>query len=228
MNLLCMNAKRFLTCLLACTGASILLTGYSPEDFSLAKLKNYKKEFKSESIGACSTSDIKTYEDYRMITSVGSAQYQYIHNHCTVDDETGFLIDEDGFIGVALAYNFGAIGSRYYFILDTGITIPVVKVDAKASVHASNGCSADSNGHVLEFVIDSDRAMAYFGGANGLAASGNFNNYECLNGAIADIEKVSDEPIETGIIYTSFIGADLMKSTEEGDRIRMVKGGFRN
>ena len=220
-----MKAKRFLLCLLAGAGASAFLTGYSPEDFSLARLKNYKKEFKSESIGACSTSDIKTYEDYRMITSVGSAQYQYIHNHCTVDEETGFLIDEDGFIGVALAYNFGEIGSRYYFILDTGITIPVVKVDAKAAIHASNGCSADSNGHVLEFVIDSDRAKAYFGGANGLASSGNFNNYEYLNGSIADIEKVSDEPIETGIIYTSFIGSER---SEEGDRVRMVKGGFRS
>ena len=162
-----MKAKRFLTCLLFSAGALTFLTGYSPADFSLARLKNYKKEFKSESIGACSTSSIKTYEDYRLITSVGSAQYQYIHNHCVVDDETGFLIDEDGFIGVALAYSFGEIGSRYYFILDTGITIPVVKVDAKASVHATNGCSADSNGSVLEFVIDADRAAAYFGGANG-------------------------------------------------------------
>ena len=223
-----MKIKRLFTCLLACTGASLLLTGYSPEDFSLARLKNYKKEFKSESIGACSTSDIKTYEDYRMITSVGSAQYQYIHNHCTVDEETGFLVDEDGFIGAALAYSFGEIGSRYYFILDTGITIPVVKVDAKASVHASNGCSADSNGHVLEFVIDTDKAVAYFGGANGLASSGNFNNCEYLHGAIADIEKVSDEPIETGIIYTQSIGSDKMKSSEEGDRVRMVKGGFRS
>lgn len=223
-----MEAKKFLSCLIICAGALTFLTGYSPEDFSLARLKNYKKEFKSESIGACSTSSIKTYEDYRMITSTGSKQYQYIHNHCTVDEETGFLIDEDGFIGVALAYSFGEIGSRYYFVLDTGITIPVVKVDAKASVHASNGCSADSNGHVLEFVIDSDRAMAYFGGANGLASSGNFNNYEYLNGSIADIEKVSDEPIETGIIYTSFIGTDLIKRSEEPDEVHMVIGGFRN
>ena len=223
-----MKAKRFLACLLFSAGALSFLAGYSPADFSLARLKNYKKEFKSESIGACSTSSIKTYEDYRLITSVGSAQYQYIHNHCVVDDETGFLIDEDGFIGVALAYSFGEIGSRYYFILDTGITIPVVKVDAKASIHATNGCSADSNGSVLEFVIDADRAAAYFGGANGLASSGNFNNYEYLNGSIADIERVLDEPIETGIIYRRSIGTDRMKRSEEPDAVRMVKGGFRS
>ena len=70
-------------------------SGFTADQFSLSKLKNYKKEFKSVSIGACSTSSTKTYEDYRLITSVGSAQYQYIHNHCTVDEETGFLIDED-------------------------------------------------------------------------------------------------------------------------------------
>ena len=223
-----MNTKRFFTC--ALSGLTLLLTasGFAPEDFSLAKLKNYKKEFKSVSIGACSTSDIKTYEDYRMITSVGSAQYQYIHNHCTVDEETGFLLDEEGFIGVAMAFGFGEIGSRYYIELDTGITIPVVKVDAKSSAHASNGCSANSNGHVIEFVIDSDKAMAYFGGANGLAASGNFNNYDCLNGSIRDIERVLDEKIETGIIYQEELEVEALKRTEEYDRVRLVEGGFRS
>ncbi len=206
----------------------LFMTGYAPEDFSLARLKNYKKEFKSKSIGACATSDVKTYEDYRMITSVGSAQYQYIHDHCVVDEETGLLIDEDGFIGVALAYSFGDIGTRYYFELDTGIVIPVVKVDAKAAVHASDGCRADSNGHVLEFVIDTDKALSYFGGANGLASSGNFNNCEYLNGSIVDIELVTNEPIETGIVYQTRVESDQKKDTEEWDRIRMVKGGFRS
>ena len=222
-----MRIKRLFTCLLASAGVMTFMAGYSPEDFTLARLKNYKKEFKSESIGACSSSSIKTYEDYRMITSVNSAQYQYIHNHCTVDPTTGLLIDEDGFIGVALAYSFGDIGSRYYFDLDTGIVIPVVKVDAKASVDATNGCAADINGSVLEFVIDTDIALEYFGGTNGLASSGNFNNCEYLNGNIADVERVTDEPIETGIIYKSYIGADKIKRTEESDHIKMVKGGFR-
>ena len=221
-----MKFHSFITCALA--GAALLFTssGFSPEDFSLVKLKNYKKEFKSVSIGACSTSSTKTYEDYRMITSVGSAQYQYIHNHCTVDEETGFLLDEEGFIGVAMGYNFGPIGSRYYIVLDTGITIPVVKVDAKASVDAPNGCSAALDASVIEFVIDSDRATAYFGGANGLASCGNFNNFEYLRGSIADIEKVTDEPIESGVIYTDSIGQDRDKKSETPDEIRLVEGGF--
>ena len=204
-----------------------MTAGYTPGTFSLSKLKNYKKEFKSVSIGACSTSSTKTYEDYRLITSVGSAQYQYIHNHCTVDEETGFLIDEEGFMGVAMGYSFGEIGSRYYIELDTGITIPVVKVDSKAAEHAPNGCSASSDASVIEFVIDADKAMAYFGGANGLASSGNFNNYKYLKGRISDIERVTDERIETGIFYFSEIEEDEPKSTEEFDQIRLVEGGFR-
>lgn len=222
-----MRTRHVFACALA--GAAILTctSGFTQGEFSLAKLKNYKKEFKSVSIGACSTSSTKTYEDYRMITSVGSAQYQYIHNHCTVDEKTGFLIDEEGFMGVAMGYAFGEIGSRYYIELDTGITIPVVKVDAKASEHAPNGCSAASDASVIEFVIDTDRATAYFGGANGLASSGNFNNYKYLKGSISDIERVTDERIETGIFYFFSLDQDQMKSTEEYDHVRMVEGGFR-
>ncbi len=222
-----MRTRHVFACALA--GAAILTctSGFTQGEFSLAKLKNYKKEFKSISIGACSTSSTKTYEDYRMITSVGSAQYQYIHNHCTVDEKTGFLIDEEGFMGVAMGYAFGEIGSRYYIELDTGITIPVVKVDAKASEHAPNGCSAASDASVIEFVIDTDRATAYFGGANGLASSGNFNNYKYLKGSISDIERVTDERIETGIFYFFSLDQDQMKSTEEYDHVRMVEGGFR-
>ena len=222
-----MRTRHVFACALA--GAAILTctSGFTQGEFSLAKLKNYKKEFKSVSTGACSTSSTKTYEDYRMITSVGSAQYQYIHNHCTVDEKTGFLIDEEGFMGVAMGYAFGEIGSRYYIELDTGITIPVVKVDAKASEHAPNGCSAASDASVIEFVIDTDRATAYFGGANGLASSGNFNNYKYLKGSISDIERVTDERIETGIFYFFSLDQDQMKSTEEYDHVRMVEGGFR-
>ena len=221
-----MKAFRLLTSALA--GAALLFTGsgFAREDFTLAKLKDYKKEFKSVSIGTCSSSSTKTYEDYRMITSTGSAQYQYIHNNCEVDEETGFLLDEEGFIGVAMGYNFGPIGSRYYIVLDTGITIPVVKVDDKAAVDAPNGCSAALDASVIEFVIDSDRAKQYFGGSNGLASSGNFNNYEYLNGSIADIEKVSDEPIETGVIYTDSLVQEKDKRTETSDKVKLVEGGF--
>ncbi|MBP3890736.1 MAG: hypothetical protein J6D29_01045 [Solobacterium sp.] len=205
--------------------AFTLSTGFSEGEFNLADLKDYTREFKSESIGACSNSSVKTYEDYRMITAVGSKQYQHIQNHMTVDETTGFLYDEDGFIGVALAYSFGEIGSRYYMVLDTGVIIPVVKIDAKAAVDASNGCGANLNNHVIEFVIDSDKAFQYFGGGNGLASNGNFNNYDCLKGNILDIERVLDEKIEEGVIYETFL-SDPMKAEVSLDSVKMVEGGY--
>lgn len=152
-----------MTCAIAALSLLLLTTsGFKLEEFSLSQLKNYEREFKSQSIGACNTSSTKTYEDYRMITSTGSRQYQHIKNHMTVDPTTGFLLDEDGFIGVALGYLFGEIGTRYYIVLDTGIILPVVKIDAKASVDATDGCSANLNASVIEFVIDSDVAYDYF------------------------------------------------------------------
>ncbi len=195
-------------------------------DFDVDDLSNYIREYKSTSIGACSTSSAKTYEDYRLITSTGSKQYQYIHNHMTVDDETGLLYDEDGFIGVALAYSFGEIGTRYYVVLDTGNIIPIVKVDAKAAVDASNGCSANDNASVIEFVINTEKAMAYFGSANGLASNGNFNNYPSLRGNIVDIELVSDEKIEEGIQYEASLTDDATKSDEQGDDVRIIEGSL--
>ncbi len=218
----CMKIKKLFGLALA----FVMASGFKLDEFSLADLKDYQREFKSTSIGACSTSSTKTYEDYRMITAPDSRQYRHIHTKMTVDEETGFLFDEDGFIGVALGYSFGDIGTRYYIVLDTGIVLPVVKIDAKAAVDASNGCSANENASVIEFVIDSDRAAEYFGAANGYASYGNFNNYEYLRGNILDIERVLDEKIEDGVVYTDSLEEEVYKSDEIADDVTMVRGGY--
>ena len=222
-----MKILKKITCVLSAAAILVLNAGFKSEDFSLDSFKNYTREFKSTSIGACSNSSTKTYEDYRLITSTGSAQYQYIHNHMTVADTTGFLYDEEGFVGVAMGYSFGEIGTRYYIVLDTGTIIPVVKVDAKASVDATDGCSANADASVIEFVIDSDKAKDYFGqGPSGLAAQGNLNNYSALNGHIKDIELVSDEKLESGVIYQDTQTADPSKGDEDSDNIKLVQGGY--
>jgi len=216
--------KKVLVGLAVC---SIFVTtaGFSLEDFSPADLKHYRKEWKSESVGACTTSSVKTYEDYRMITATGSAQYKYIHNHMTVTDH-GLLVDEEGFIGVEMGYLFGAIGSRYYVELDTGITLPVVKVDEKARQHAPNGCTAGSN-DAIEFVIHSDKAREYFGGGR-YVLNGNFNNSKYFRGGIKDIEKVLDEKIEleSGVTYLEEISDIELKTDEEQDGFLEVEGGY--
>ena len=207
-------------------GLLVTTAGFDKEDFSLSDLKNYQREFQSESIGACTSSSVKTYEDYRMITVVGSAQYQHIHNEMTVDETTGLLMDDDGFIGMALGYQFGPIGSRYYVVLDTGIVIPVVKVDAKAESDVPNGCAVDG-GSMLEFVIDEDIAREYFGqGPSGLASFGNFNNYEYFKGNIVDVERVLDEPLEDGVTYQNNI-QDVTKADEEVEAGKPLSEGFK-
>ena len=205
--------------------ALVFSAGFKTEDFSITAFKNYEREFKSKSIGACSSSSTKTYEDYRMITDPQSRQYRHIHTHMTVDDTTGFLYDEDGFIGVALGYQFGEIGTRYYIVLDTGIILPVVKIDAKAAVDATDGCSANLNASVIEFVIDSEKAYEYFGGGNGLVNNGNYNNYTYFNGRILDFELVLDEKLEDGVTYD--LDIEQPENTKDYfEEERIVQGGY--
>lgn len=153
----------------------------------------YQRRLPYESIPLCGTSELKTYMDYRTITDETSNQYSYIRQHMLIDRHTGLLYDGDGFIGVALGYSFGAIGTRYYFLLDSGITLPVVKIEEKDPKDAPNGCTVDINGSILEFVIDADRAADYFGTAsNNLVLQGNFNNDPRFAGSISEIDRVLD------------------------------------
>ncbi len=167
---------------------NVLLT---PPGINLKKLSNYKKKLACEEIAVCADSSGKTYEDYRMITDETSNQYKLINEKLKIDKKTGFLYDRDGFLACALGYQFGEVGTRYYFTLDTGIVLPLIKTDEKAPKDASNGCSVDINGTVIEFVIDTDRALNYFGTiTNGLVLDGNFNNSDLLKGRIVKIERI--------------------------------------
>lgn len=217
----------FILCLLI---SFVGLTGFKAEEFSIENLDQYNKEFKTEEIEVCSTSSTKTYMPYTAITAKNSKQYKYIANHMTVDQTTGMLYDEDGFIGAALGYSFGEIGSRYYFTLDSGIVLPIVKVDAKASADAPNGCSHAADASVIEFVIDSTIASEYFGtGPTGLVKQGNFNNDTRFKGSITKVEKVLDEKIEEGVYYDEN-NVDNQESEKnligEADTELHLEGGF--
>ena len=171
--------------------------------FDLDDLYDYQKQYKAEEMYVCSDNTAKTYMDYRMTTVVSSRQYQFIHNCLTVDKNTGFLYDSEGFIAVALGSYFGAIGERYYFTLESGVVLPVVKTDEKADIDTdSTGCYHSIDGSVIEFVIDDDYAKAYFNSlSNGLVLDGNYNNYPLFNGAIAKVEKVLDEKNDKLVTY---------------------------
>lgn len=134
----------------------------------------------------CSTSSFKSYMDYRSITSEESEQYKFIQEHMHIKD--GYLLDEQGYIGVALGSEFGDIGSRYVFILDTGIEIQVVKIEVKDDLHTINGCEHKIDRSVIEFVIDENYFVK---GSNGYILNGNFNNNEWFNGNIESYRKVN-------------------------------------
>jgi hypothetical protein len=142
-------------------------------------------------LAICSTSKTKSYMSYKAITAKASNQYIYIQEYMTVN-EKGLLVDDDGFIGVALGSYFGGIGSKYKITLDTGNIIYIVKIEAKDDDHTNNGCDQKWDGSVIEFVIDTEIAGEYYGvESNGFVAHGNFNNIEEFNGNITRIEVIN-------------------------------------
>lgn len=182
---------------------SIFTLGFDTSFFELNDLKKYQKIYKTEDVELCSISSTKTYMDYKMITNTSSAQYKYINEYMEVDKNTGLLLDEEGFIGVALGSYFGSIGDKYYFTLESGVVLPVVKIDAKASIHTDTlGCEQAFDTSVIEFVIDYDYALEYFGKlSNNYILNGNFNNYSIFKGNIVKVEKVKPEKADVEVIY---------------------------
>lgn len=171
--------------------------------FSLSEINDYQKKYVGEEMELCSSSSSKTYMDYRSINLRESTQYKYIQKYMTVDKTTGLLVDNEGFIGVALGSYFGDIGDRFYFTLETGIVLPVVIIDQKSDSHTYNGCYHRNDNSVLEFVIDSDVASRFFGRyGNGYILQGNFNNYSLFKGEIAKVEKVTNIKNKNYVTYS--------------------------
>lgn len=171
--------------------------------FSIDTLSSTEKKYKTEPIETCGVGSVKSYMDYRAITDTASKQYRFIQEHMTVDEETGFLYDEDGFIGAALGSFYGVIGDRFYFTFENGVTIPIVKIESKANIDTdSKNCYNPNDNSVIEFVIDKNIANEYFGEyGNGLVLSGNYGNHSLFKGQIIKIEKVLDEKNETIVDY---------------------------
>ena len=201
--------KKLLVCTLAIL-MMVIFSGFTlfdnnSNDFDINDLYDYQKEYKSEEISLCSANDAKTYMDYRMTTVVSSNQYQFLNYECTVDKKTGFLYDEEGFIAVALGSYFGKIGDRFYFTLDSGIVLPLVKGEEKDDGDTDGtNCYHTIDGSVIEFVIHDEYAANYFGAnGNGYVLNGNYNNYPLFEGSIVKVERVLDEKNDKLVTYQS-------------------------
>lgn len=182
----------------------IILCGFKDDNgFDVDSLYDYQKEYVSEDIGACALGNTKSYMDYRAVTDPSSVQYWFIQENMEVDEKTGFLLDKDGFIGVALGSYYGKIGDRFYFTLDSGVVLPLIKIDEKADRDTdASGCYHTGDGSVIEFVIDRNIANDYYGHyANGLVLQGNFSNYSVYKGDIVKVEIVTDEKRSNYVTY---------------------------
>lgn len=178
------------------------------EDISLS----YSGLYEKEDFYVCSSSDVKTYMEYSMITDPTSDQYWFIRENMTVDEKTGLLYDEDGFIGVALGSKFGGIGEKYLFYLENGQVLPLIKIEEKADEDCIDGCYQKYDKSVIEFVIDVDYAGNYFGRAlNGFVLQGNFNNSKLFKGEITKIEHL--------IKKTMVMSFDFSPIKEEGKTV---------
>ena len=101
----------------------------------------------------------------------------------SIDDETFFGCNSETSV-TFLGSFYGTIGDRFYFTLDSGVVLPVIKIEEKADKDTdASGCYHLSDGSVMEFVIDSDIANDYFGRyGNGLVLQGNYANYKLFSG----------------------------------------------
>lgn len=144
----------------------------------------------------------KAYMDYRTITCKSSEQYQLIHSDSITIREDGFLVDEYGFICVAMGSFFGDIGDRYILELEDGTFLKVIKADEKADCDTDSHNIRDYAGGIIELIIDTKADYMQNNIAeNGYIFSGNFNNCEYFEGNIIGVYKISKEKREVNLIW---------------------------
>ena len=180
-----------------CLMTFLFCSGFTQQNYNGENFTADEGEFFTQNVELCSSSSTKTYMDYRLIDDRTSRQYQYINENMTVDETTGLLHDEQGFIGVALGSYYGEIGTRYYFTLDSGIVLPLVKIEEKSDNHTVKGCYHASDKSVIEFVIDIKIAKEFFKDKeNNVIKTGNFNDDENFAGKILAVEKLIEDTVK--------------------------------
>lgn len=101
-------------------------------------------------------SEYKPYEDYWMITDTTSKAYQFLNGADVQVNSEGYLIYQDEYYCVALGHYFGDIGDKFLITLDSGFQFKVIIGDMKSHLHTDELRYAHQNGHIVEFIIDSN------------------------------------------------------------------------
>lgn len=97
------------------------------------------------------------YMDYRAITNTASDQYRLQqHPQCTINEQ-GFLTYQDTYYAVAMGSYWGEIGDKFIVRLENGNVINCIIGDRKADIDTDKlNYAHNDDGHILEFLIDSD------------------------------------------------------------------------
>lgn len=137
---------------------------------------------------ASQNNSFKSYMSYKKITNKSSSQYKFIHSGEITYCEDGLLRDSNGYIAVAIGdYYSSYIGERFIVTFDSGNKAYLIKCDEKAIDDTVGGANQNTDGSMIEFIIDIDKAKLSY---NKAIEDGNFNSIEEFKGNIVKIERV--------------------------------------
>ena len=157
-------------------------------------LKKIVEGFKFKTIRlkrSCSDGTTKSYMDLSKITCRDSKQYKMKKKY-SLDGRGHWYYKEKGkkFYVVALGNYFGDVGDKFKITLSTGIEFYAIKGDSKADRDTIERYCHKTDKSVIEFIIDTKKAIKHYGGSNGYVLNGNFNNSDSWRGSISRIQKV--------------------------------------
>lgn len=131
-----------------------------------------------ETVPVCApNSTFKSWMDLRKITSTRSRQWK-LQQYATTD-ESGFRKVGEYFM-VAMAKQYGPVGTKYIITLSSGVSIPVIIGDVKSGTTCVHPDTS-----MLEFIIDVESILPI------VMRSGNVN--KVFEGTIVEIRVVEDE-----------------------------------
>lgn len=127
---------------------------------------------------------VKTYMDYRSITSRTSAQW-HLQQYAWTDD-TGFRRYGELYMVAMGTYYADSCGAVFRITLETGESFSVLISDVKADAD-TDGKHQHSAGNVVEFIVDADRIPRLCRLTGDMSYAG-----QAFRGRIAEIEKLGD------------------------------------
>lgn len=111
----------------------------------------------------CSINTFKSWMDYLEITDHSSTQWK-LQQIATTEINFGFRWIEQKYIMVAMAKEYGPVGSKYLITFESGQNIHVMIGEVKQESRNS------PDGSIIEFIIDSNITL------KSIIRSGNFND----------------------------------------------------